>query len=217
MDKKPRGAKAQVPSTPLSILKHQDRPSSAFRPAVEPSSLPTAHPHERNAVSTTNALFYSINDPLQKQMPKPPVPPSTKPVSVQSKASVNTTSTVNTASTSSSFDRISSDLNHHSWESATLSTAPSSQHPQSTESLLHIAGENRESFTLERNVSTSRRSIIPENTVQRRPSNGTNIVQQASESQTGGLPLPNSDYEVRPNVRHIIRLLKFSHCSDLLL
>lgn len=104
-------------------------------------------------------------------------------------ASVQSLDSVNTASTSrSSFEFISTEDLKHSWSS----TAPSSTIPNSTDSLVRIpaATEIRDTS------SASRRFPLVESDGQRKHVEPSFKTQ--GEQVSNALPLPNSEYEVKP-------------------
>jgi hypothetical protein len=110
--------------------------------------------------------------------------------SLQSLHSISTTSR-------SSVDQ---DNLQHSWDSNTLSTAPSSTVPQSTESLVRIpaASDPRDwdgpLSPLDRSMGASRGFPLVESDGQGRSNTHTFT---AGEQASNALPLPNSEYEVK--------------------
>jgi hypothetical protein len=129
---------------------------------------------------------------------KPAVAPASHPhrVSVQSLHSINTASTTSR----SSVEQASIDDLQHSWDSNTLSTAPSSTVPQSTESLVRIPAasdpRDREGVLspLDRSMGASRGFPLVESDGQSWP---TTHGYTAGEQALNALPLPNSEYEVK--------------------
>jgi len=161
------------------------------RPEVPPSNSvnqqPSQHqqyhkPHLAPATSSSKQAVTSASHPHR--------------VSVQSLHSINTTSTTSR----SSVDQASIDFLQHSWDSNTLSTAPSSTVPQSTESLVRIpvasAPRDRDGpfSPVERSMGASRGFPFVEPDGQTR---SATHAYTAGEQASNALPLPNSEYEVK--------------------
>lgn len=198
-------------TTTNALFQRQNQSSGSFNVVRSGSGLPTSQ-DARNAVSTTGhanststqsaQIPTQIHSNSQSKSISMPVPP----VSHYHRASVNSLNSVDTASTShSSFERISADNLQHSWGSATLSTAPSSTVPKSTESLVRIPAassisesKGREAVaTSDKNLITTGRFPLVESDGQRHSATtATSHMQTQGDQASNALPLPNSEYEV---------------------
>ncbi|PVF98910.1 hypothetical protein CPB86DRAFT_850397 [Serendipita vermifera] len=207
-------------TTTNALFQRQNQSSGSFNVVRSGSGIPNSQ-DSRNAVSTTghanSTSTQSAQTPTQlhSNSQSKSISMPVAPVSHYHRASVNSLNSVDTASTShSSFERISADNLQHSWGSATLSTAPSSTVPKSTESLVRIPAaasitesKGREAVsTSDKNLITSGRFPLVESDSQKNSAAiATSHTHTQGDQASNALPLPNSEYEAPARVRSLRR------------
>ena len=170
----------------------------------------------RSAIATTSspAPRVGITSPTSQSISVPRtnntlISSKPAPADVQSHRTSASINSLRTASTSrSSFERVSAENLKGSWGSNTLTTAPSSNAPRSTESLVRIPVANegsRDSSLRERQRrETARYPLVETSDNQRTPATTHAESTQVGEQASNALPLPNSDYEVNKSVPHSV-------------
>ncbi|KAG8813344.1 hypothetical protein FRC17_001604 [Serendipita sp. 399] len=173
------------------------RSSLDSRNAV-PSTLGHSPPSALTSGPSQLAHPPKVSQSIGTSKPVPPEAHSNR-VSVQSLHSLHTAST-----SRSSFDRISAENLQGSWNSNTLSTAPSSTIPRSTESLVRIpvasdpSSEREAPQALDKQLATTARyPIVESEDGQKKAIAPVQPGVPQGHQVSNALPLPNSDYETR--------------------
>ncbi|KAG8849592.1 40S ribosomal protein S21 [Serendipita sp. 411] len=202
--------KASIP--PETYTKHSQSSFNTVRSSLDArSAIPTTLSHSPPSALTTGASQLGhppkVNNHIATSKPVPPEAHSNR-VSVQSLHSLHTAST-----SRSSFDRISAENLQGSWGSNTLSTAPSSTIPRSTESLVRIPAasdpssyEREHSQALDKQLRTSGRyPIVESEDGQKKAIAPVQPGIPQGHQVSNALPLPNSDYESLARTRSLRR------------
>lgn len=203
-----RPATTATPSVVSSYPAHSQPQFNVVRSSVDP----------RNAVATTSSPAphagltsppsQSINVPRANDTLISSKPAPTDVPSHRTSASLNS---LHTASTSrSSFERISAENLQGSWGSNTFTTAPSSNAPRSTESLVRIPvahDGSKDSAPKEQRQrrESARYPLVETSDSQRTPAAAHAESTQVGEQASNALPLPNSDYESPVRARSLRR------------
>ena len=200
--------RTQPVPVPAAATFRQSQQSTSFN-VVRSSTSPNVYPTPTARTSgTSHPEVYPSNALNQQQNYNYPLTGLTSsksavaPVSHPHRTSMQSlyTNTISTNSRSS-VDQASIDNLQHSWDSNTLSTAPSSTVPKSTESLVRIQAASSDPkdwdgllSPLDRSMGASRGFPLIESDGQgKTPTHGYT----AGEQPTNALPLPNSEYEVK--------------------
>ncbi|KAG8867344.1 hypothetical protein FRC20_006024 [Serendipita sp. 405] len=198
--------------SPETYTKHSQSSFNTVRSSLDArSAIPATLSHSPPSALTTGASQLGhppkVNNHIATSKPVSPEAHSNR-VSVQSLHSLHTAST-----SRSSFDRISAENLQGSWGSNTLSTAPSSTIPRSTESLVRIPAasdpssyEREHSQALDKQLRTSGRyPIVESEDGQKKAIAPVQPGIPQGHQVSNALPLPNSDYESLARTRSLRR------------